>query len=143
MKIKNACLILLGLTWLASCAGIKIKDSKVCAVAGVMSAGMDCAHTLNDKTYEINLDETIAFLEPKDTVKDKNGKIVSQARGAAMCQSAADWNQQKTDLEEACKILGSACSFEMQQTISIVTKNLDGLQAKVASKAKKADAKAK
>lgn len=136
-KTGSVYLISLALTSLVNCTGLKIKDTKVCAVAGVMSAGMDCAHTLTPDTSSMLLDQTIEFLEPREAIKNKKGQVVTPARGAAMCQSAADWNEMKTEMEEACKMLGDSCSLEIKEAIQSVTNNLDGLQAKVTKKAKK------
>lgn len=102
--------------------GVTIPNTKVCAVAGRLSAGADCAYTLSPKTEEMNLDEFITFLEPTET------------RGAALCQSAEDWNKLKTALELACKKLGSACKKEAQETIKTVGANVSALQAKVKAK---------
>src|ERR1017187_8697433 len=109
MRVKNIkklslctfALMLLG------CNSVKIHNIEICSVAGKMSAGMDCAETLTAKTREMNLDETIVFLEPNE----------KEGRGGAYCESAKDLDSMKTSLEQACKLLGSQCSYEIQQTI--------------------------
>lgn len=139
MKTKNLCLkwlCTISLVALPSCKTITIKNTEACAVAGVMSAGMDCANTLKRDTREMTLDETIAFLEPQEEVVDAEGKVIKPARGAAICQSAADWNYQKTTLEIACKELGKMCSYELQQAIQSLSTNIGALQTKVQRKAK-------
>jgi hypothetical protein len=60
---------------------------------------MDCAHSLQDKTYELTLDETIKFLEPS----------VEEDRGGAICLSSEDYVALKTALEQACYLLSSRC----------------------------------
>lgn len=122
----------MSLAALVSCANVQVANTEVCAVAGVMAAGMDCAETLSQKTRSMDLTETIKFLEPQlaDPVKK------TPARGAAMCQSADDWNKQKTALESACKILGKSCTYEIKMALATAENNISTLQAKVASKKK-------
>lgn len=107
-----------------------------------MAAGADCDHTLSDQPRSMSLDEFIKFLEPQFEVKDpKTGKVVSPARGAALCQSADDWNSLKTSLEQACKKMGNLCKFEIQKKIADAGNRLDALQYKLNNKKKKATSK--
>lgn len=94
-----------------------------------MTGGADCAYTLDDRTEELTLDEWIAFLEPKQATE------TAPARGAAICQSAEDWNKLKTALEQACEKMGRWCTREVQTRAEAVTARVDALQAKVAAKA--------
>ena len=102
---------------LNSCKELKIENTELCSVAGVLSAGMDCANTHNKQTREMNLSETIDWLQASDEVKDKNGKVIQPKKGAAVCQSAEHFNSFKTSLEVACKMLGSNCSYEIKEAI--------------------------
>ena len=115
---------------LASCS-ITIPNTRVGATSGMMTAGADCAWTLSDETSELNLDEWIAFLEPQE------GSGAVPARGAAICQSAEDWNRQKTALEQACRKLGRWCTMEVKAKVEEVTTRVDTLQAKVVGKARR------
>lgn len=115
----------MSLVLLSSCKEIKIKNWEFCSVAGILSAGMNCANSLKPDTREINLDETIAWLEPAEAVLDSNGKEIVPARGAAICQSSEHFNEFKTALEIACKMLKKKCSYELQQTISNMESTLD------------------
>ncbi len=131
-KIKKLFLILCGLQ--ASCSTITIPNSKVCTVAGAMSAGADCAYTLDSKTEEMTLDEFLDFLEPKEEVIDPiTKKIIEPARGGALCTPVSDFNAQKTALEQACEALGSKCSYEIKEAIQKVSNNVTALQAKALS----------
>lgn len=113
------------------CKEITIKNSEFCAVSGILAAGMDCANSLKPDTREMNLDETIAWLEPAAAVIDSNGKVVVPAKGSAICQSSNDFTNNKTTLETACRMLGKKCSYELQQVISKMDETV-----KKASKAK-------
>lgn len=100
---------------LDGCGGIAIQNTRVCAVAGIMSAGADCAWTLSDDTEEMTLDEFITFLQP------------NEQRGSAVCQSAEDWNKNKTALEQACKKLGSFCTYEMRKQIKAAARRVNAI----------------
>ena len=113
MKVKKLLVLLFALI-LQGCNSIQIENTEICSVSGLMSAGMDCAETLTPKTRSLNLDETIKFLEPHADPDPK------KKRAGAMCQSSADWNKMKTALEQACKILGSKCAYEVQQIINTI-----------------------
>lgn len=113
---------------------IKLPDSEVCAVAGVMSAGADCVHMVSSGGRSMTLDELIEFLEPQDERIDlKTGKKLPK-RPPAMIMSAEEWNKQKTVLEQACTMLGDRCTIEMKQTISTVSGNIQSLFDKSISK---------
>jgi hypothetical protein len=117
MLTKKTFSSLLLLTALASCAHVKIPDTEACAVAGTMAAGMNCATTLSLKTREMDLDETLEFLEAQEAIKDENGKIIKEAHSAAICQSSKDYVSLKTALEQACIIMKKRCTYEFKQMI--------------------------
>ena len=107
--------LLLSLFVLTSCAQVKIKDTKVCAVAGTIEAGANCAMTLSEihpEESQMNFQEFIKFLEPSDE------------KAPAICQSARDWNSIKTSLEQACVMLKDSCSYEMKAAIRQFNKSL-------------------
>lgn len=116
---------------LLSGCGITIPNTRVCAVSGLMTAGADCAWTLSDETEEMNLDQLIEFLEPRVATE------TLPARGAAICQSAEDWNKQKTALEQACKKMGRWCTFEVKAMAESMQARVDALQSKVSAKAQR------
>ena len=138
LKIKNVLNILCSLTLLvllSACDKLKVSDTEACAVAGRLKAGADCVHTLSDEERSMNLDELITWLEPQEAKVDpKSGKIISPERGAAICQSAADFNSNKTALEQACYALGNACSYEIKEAIKKMDKNTTSLLDRAKSK---------
>lgn len=101
-----------------------IRDTRVCTVAGVLAAGMDCGHTRSDETESMTLDQAIEFLEPQIGTKDK------PERAGAMCLSADDYVQNKNDLEILCRLMGSRCTYEAQQAIQDAGRRLDALKKK-------------
>lgn len=127
MRTVNVFLLLCSLL-LASCS-IVVPNTKVCATAGTMTAGADCAWTLTDATEELDMNQWLEFLEPRQATE------TSPARGAAICQSAEDWNRMKTALEQACRKLGRWCTHEAQATAEAMSARVDALQAKVTAKA--------
>ena len=70
-----------------------------------MSAGADCAYTLDPRTEEINLDELIDFLEPNEETK----------KAGAMIMSAKSWQALKTEFEKACRMLGGRCKTDLKK----------------------------
>lgn len=119
--------ILSALMLLASaCAEIQVPNTEVCTVAGVMAAGADCAYTLSGEKRSMNLDQWVEFLEPE----------LKTDRGSALCQSAEDWNRQKTALEQACKKLGKGCTYDMRKAIDSVEKNIGDLHQRAKEKKK-------
>jgi hypothetical protein len=78
---------------------------------------MNCATTQSLKTREMDLDETLEFLEAQEAVKDENGKIIKEAHGAAICQTSKDYVSLKTALEQACIIMKKRCTYEIKKMI--------------------------
>lgn len=87
----------------------------------------------------MTFDEYIAFLEPQLADPSKN----LTARGGAICQSASDWNKLKTSLEQACKILGNNCSFEIKTSIDQLGATINKLQTNSLNKKVNFNARAK
>lgn len=105
MPLGSLFLLLLSLV---SCQGVQIKDEQICAAAGKISAGANCSHLLTTETSTLTLDEFLAFLEADP----------STGRGAALCMSPGGWGEMKTELETACRYLGSRCSKQVQAFIA-------------------------
>lgn len=97
---------------------VVVPDTEACTVAGVIAAGAICAHTLakdaegKPLTRDMTMDEYFDFLEPKE-----EGENSEPARAGAVCESTNDYGAKKTALEQACRILGKNCTYEMQQAI--------------------------
>ncbi len=99
-------------------ACVTVPNVGACSVAGTLSAGAICAETLTDKKWEMTLDEFLDFLEPQPERQDPaDVSKILPARAGAICQSADDWNAMKTALEQACRELGSRCSYQVKQAI--------------------------
>lgn len=116
--IASIFIMVMLMTLLFGCTSVVVPDTEVCAVSGLMSAGADCSHTLAKppQTRSMDLDEWINFLEPQKEVRDPvHGSLIRAQHGAALCQSSEDWNKQKTALEQACKLLGSKCTYEIKR----------------------------
>lgn len=103
---------LFGLMLLASCS-VQVPNIRVCAVAGKMLAGANCAYTLSDKKEIMNFEQLVLFLE------------ATPDSGPAICSSAEDWGRLKTALEQACEKLGSGCTYEMTETMRASEKRLE------------------
>lgn len=119
---KRRLLILCAIVALSGCrAGhVTVPNTEACTVAGVLAAGAFCAETITGQTRDMTLDEYFDFLEPKEAHDDV------PARAGAVCQSADDWGAQKTALEQACRVLGKRCTYELREVI----KNMDALSVR-------------
>jgi len=120
MNKRKLFLVLFSL--LGSGCAIQIPNTKVCTVSGILLNGGDCAYTLSDDTESMTFDQFMEFLEaqPERPDPDRPGSTLP-ARGGALCQSADDWNAQKTALEKLCKKYKGACTFEMKQAVARVS----------------------
>jgi hypothetical protein len=100
--VKNTKLLLLSSFAIAGLSGCKVTfpDVKLCSVAGIFAAGMDCSYTGHDENSEMTAKEMIDFLE-----------------AGAICMSSEDRKREKTAIEKACVKLGNGCSFEVKQLI--------------------------
>lgn len=81
---------------------VTIPNTTACSVAGKLADGMTCATTETGETSALDFNGALTFLEPTTT------------RAGAICQSADDYAKLKTALQEACRSLGSKCTYEMQ-----------------------------
>lgn len=83
---------------------IKLKNQKVCVVAGTLSAGVDCTNTLGGFNTNMSLDELIRFLEgnPESGVPP------------AVIMSFEDFREMKTDLDIACMLVKDNCSMAVR-----------------------------
>jgi hypothetical protein len=103
-------LLCVSLCSLAAC-GVRVPNIKICAAAGAVSAGANCAYTLSSETEEMDFDQFLDFLEPNDT------------RGGAVCSSVADWIKLKSVLESVCNRYG--CSREEIDQIKLAGKRAE------------------
>jgi hypothetical protein len=78
-----------------------------------------CSHTLTSETRELTVDEFFNFLEPKEASEGE------PARAGAVCESTSDYGAKKSALEQACRILGKNCTYELRETIEGMTRMLE------------------
>lgn len=109
-------------------AAIVVPDTEACTVAGVIAAGAMCSNTVSTASRDMTMDQFFDWLEPVLDAPDVPG------HGGAICESANDWNHKKTTLEQACRILGSSCTYEMHQMIDGMSKVLEISQKQMQSK---------
>lgn len=99
---------------------VPIQDTKICSVAGVITAGADCHTTISDKPSEMTMQEFLYFLLP-DPAKNKSG---------AICQSSEDYVAIKTSLEQACYLLKGRCTKEHKKMIENLGKAIKDVGGK-------------
>ncbi len=121
---------------LSSCSSIPIPNARICGVSGVFAAGMDCTKILTGEISQMNVNETLDWLEPSPQHPDPSDptKIIP-ARGAAICQSVDDWNAFKTALEQACTALGDKCDREAKSNFEWAKYSSSSLQKTTRDKA--------
>jgi hypothetical protein len=88
---------------LNNCA-VVVPNTRPCHVPGVLSAGMDCAETNTGVKSRMTVEQAIAFIEPETSPSPRAG---------AVCQSAEDYEKNKTIIEQACRLLGKRCTYEV------------------------------
>lgn len=112
MSVKKLWLLwpLLSIWALNGC--VQIPNTKACSVAGKLTHGMICAETLTGATSVMTFEDSVKWLEPDPTP--------TLGHSAAICQSDTDWNSLKTALEQACRELGSRCSYKIQEQIKVI-----------------------
>ncbi len=97
---------------------VVVPNTEACTTAGTLAAGAFCAETLTGKTRDMTTDQFFDYLEPQAARPDpENPGHDLPARGGAVCQTVDDWNAQKTALEQACRILGKNCTYELRLVI--------------------------
>lgn len=116
---RTSLLLPLTLSLISCGPKVEIPNIEICAIAGLISAGADCAKTLTDDTRSMTLTETLDFLEPRE------------GKAAALCMTAIDFNKLKNALEKACEILGSDCTREMKSALLLAGDRQQKLQMAV------------
>lgn len=118
MRLQILCVIT-ALSFAGCVTGsVQLPNSTACSLAGVWDAGAFCAETITGIKSTMTLDEYLDFLSPQESKPDPMDPTKTiPARAGAVCQSTFDWGRQKTALEQACRILGRRCPYELHQTI--------------------------
>lgn len=131
MHDRMRSLLYLSLFSLIGSGCITIQDGHVCAVAGDLSYGANCAHLTSSETNILTLDETLDLLNPQEARKCvpvpgynvcQDDQTVGEkkdlpARGGAVMIPADDFSLIDTELREACRELGSRCSYATQEVL--------------------------
>jgi hypothetical protein len=102
---------------LNGCASVQIPNTRVCSPAGSVASGGFCNYTIQGEPEDLSFEAFIAFLEADEVT----------GKGAAMCQSSADWARQKSALEQACRKLGSSCTYEMKTAFRKVSRRVESV----------------
>jgi hypothetical protein len=88
---------------------VQVPDIKICAVAGHLIVGMDCAFTGHDETSQMSMQQEVKFLED-----------------GALCMSSVDYLRLKNAVESLCYKMGSACQYEQLQATTARLESLRG-----------------
>lgn len=133
---------------LSGCQSVTIKNTEPCAVAAVLEAGGFCAGTLTGVTRDLDPGQMLDLIEARDERPDPRpsytpdpspthtcGGVLTDrpclpAKAAGVIQTAEDFGTTKETLEEACRLLGSHCTYELKQTIVSMGKTLRLIQLK-------------
>lgn len=126
-------LLLSSFACVALSACVTIPATREYTVAGKLDAGMIWADTQGAGDGDLDLDETIDFLEPqperecvpvpKTTIctrlapTPERPAVKLPERAGAVCRSTEDAKKLKVALEQACRDLGRRCSYEVKQAI--------------------------
>jgi hypothetical protein len=128
---KNFRLWLLSVTWLAASSCVTEIEAPYCNVDGLIENGGGCAHMIAGDTCSLTTDEIIDMIDaqptdrlcvpacgmpicaedPSDPKNYPNALVTVKARGAAIIMFPSDWGEKKTELDTACRELGSKCSL--------------------------------
>lgn len=98
---------------ITSCGSLKVHDTEVCSVAGVLSAGVSCTRAVSGVQTEKTFEELIEMLEP------------TPERGGAVVIPLNDFVDLKSTLEQACVYV--RCSKTTKKKLNNVIKNLNNL----------------
>lgn len=96
-----------------SCGSLKVHDTEVCNVAGVLSAGVSCTRAVSGVKTEKTFEELIDMLEP------------NEERGGAVVIPLNDFVDLKTTLEQACVYV--RCKKSVKKKLNNVIQNLNNL----------------
>ena len=131
MNLGKVLLTIFALLLLASCSQVKIKNSKMVTVAGSIRGGAFWAETLTRSSGSMTMTEFIEFLEPDIGLKDEGtGLVLRPPRAGAICQSARDFTNHKTALEQACALLKNSCTYEMKKMLKTIDEQLGSVKKK-------------
>jgi hypothetical protein len=97
---------------LSACETVQVKNRTACFVNGEISLGSTCSNTVGtETTTQLDTESTLDVLEARAATTS------TPAHAPGVFQSAADYGEETTELETACRLLGNDCSYELQSTI--------------------------
>jgi len=113
---------------------VTIQEATTCAFFYPMSEGGGCSHLISTATFKLSEAEMIDLLLPQQERtcvpvlglpvcaddQTQGTLVVLPARGASIIMTSSDWGTFETELEEACRELGSRCSMSLQKAISVM-----------------------
>lgn len=112
MKLQLLSLTLLVLT---NSGCVTVKEATLCSAAAVLPAGANCSRLIGPEVEQIGFDDYVDFLEAKDDRPDPaNPGQTLPAKPAAVCMSADDFSNIKTEIEILCRMAGKRCSYEVR-----------------------------
>jgi hypothetical protein len=129
LSLASCAIVALSLTG-ATC--IQVPNTRACSSAGSLLHGAICAESLTGFRSDLTWREYNDMLEPqpeRECVPVPGTTICAEQppadgvpvqlpeRGGAICRSTDDENKIKTALEQACRKLGPACTYEVHLTI--------------------------
>ena len=119
------------LIWASGC--VSIAPYTLVSVKGDLSAGGGAAPSNTTTTEDLSFSEMLDFIDaqPARTCvpvpglpvcaddQTKGVPVALPARGGAIMMSSKDWTQLKTELQAACRMLKSACSYQTQALLGL------------------------
>lgn len=108
-----------------------IQNANICSAAGKLSAGAICSRLTTSETNDLSFRELIDLLEAQSErtcvpvpgfpvcADDQSIGVAVKlpARGASVIISSKDFEVFITELQTACRELGSKCSYETRQVL--------------------------
>lgn len=95
-----------------------IQDTTACTVNGVISRGATCASTVSSVQTQLTLAEVLDILEARPERPDpQHPGLVLPAHPSGVFESAEDYASDSSELQQACRDLGTRCSYAAKQAI--------------------------
>jgi hypothetical protein len=113
---------------------VTVPNARGCSAGGSLARGAICGENLTDKKWDLTFAEYLDMLEPqeeRDCVQVQGMTVCAEhpaadatpahlpKRAGAVCRSAEDDQAIHTALEQACRELGKACSYEIKKALKV------------------------
>ena len=96
---------------LSGCVYLTIQARTPCFVNGELSLGSTCANTITGVTSQLTTEQSLDMIEARPATAE------TPAHPPAIYQSAYDYGVETNELDIACRLLKSECSYELKATI--------------------------